>query len=89
MTALCCLKLPRRVRLLAQMLGPSLSGARGPLAMQTAFDQLMDRLGGRSEWTGKLGSRVFPGTVSLVDDPTAKQFAGQDLLGTYEWTKRA
>ncbi len=69
--------------LLAQMLGPSLSGARGPLAMQTAFDQLMDRLGGRSEWTGKLGTRVLPGTVSLVDDPTATQFAGQDLMGTY------
>ncbi len=69
--------------LLAQMLGPSLSGARGPLAMQSSFDQLMDRLGGHSEWTGKLGSRVLPGTVSLVDDPTAKQFAGQDLLGTY------
>jgi predicted Zn-dependent protease len=69
--------------LLAQMLGPSVSGARGPLAMQSSFDQLMDRLGGHSEWTGKLGSRVLPGTVSLVDDPTAKQFAGQDLLGTY------
>jgi TldD protein len=75
---------PAAGSLLAQMLGPSLSGARGPLAMQTAFDQLMDRLGGRSEWTGKLGSRVLPGNVSLLDDPTAKQFQGRDLLGAYE-----
>ncbi|HSZ21239.1 MAG TPA: metallopeptidase TldD-related protein [Candidatus Acidoferrum sp.] len=75
---------PAAGSLLAQMLGPSLSGARGPLAMQTAFDQLMDRLGGRSEWTGKLGSRVLPGPVSLLDDPTAKQFQGRDLLGTYD-----
>jgi TldD protein len=75
---------PAAGSLLAQMLGPSLSGARGPLAMQSAFDQLMDRLGGRSEWTGKLGSRVLPGTVSLLDDPTAKQFQGHDLLGTYD-----
>jgi TldD protein len=75
---------PAAGSLLAQMLGPSLSGARGPLAMQSAFDQLMDRLGGHSEWTGKLGSRVLAGTVSMVDDPTAKQFAGQDLLGTYD-----
>ncbi len=75
---------PAAGSLLAQMLGPSLSGARGPLAMQSAFDQLMDRLGGHSEWTGKLGSRVLGGTVSLVDDPTAKQFAGQDLLGNYD-----
>jgi len=75
---------PAAGSLLAQMLGPSLSGARGPLAMQSAFDQLMDRLGGRSEWTGKLGSRVLPGPVSLLDDPTAKQFQGRDLLGTYD-----
>ena len=75
---------PAAGSLLAQMLGPSLSGARGPLAMQSAFDQLMDRLGGRSEWTGKLGSRVLPGTVSMLDDPTAKQFQGRDLLGTYD-----
>lgn len=69
--------------LLAQVLGPSLSGARGPLAMQSAFEQVMDRLGGRSEWVGKLGTRVFPATASLLDDPAAKQFQGQDLLGTY------
>jgi TldD protein len=75
---------PAAGSLLAQMLSPSLSGARGPLAMQSAFDQLMDRLGGHSEWNGKLGTRVLPGTVSLVDDPTAKQFAGQDLLGNYD-----
>ncbi len=75
---------PAAGSLLVQMLGPSLSGARGPLAMQSAFDQLMDRLGGRSEWIGKLGSRVLPGTVSIVDDPTAKQFQGRDLLGSYE-----
>jgi TldD protein len=75
---------PAAGSLLAQMLGPSLSGARGPLAMQSAFDQLMDRLGGRSEWTGKLGSRVLPGPVSLLDDPTAKQFQGRDLLGAYD-----
>jgi predicted Zn-dependent protease len=74
---------PAAGSLLAQMLEPSLSGARGPLAMQSSFDQLMDRLGGHSEWTGKLGTRVLPGTVSLVDDPSAKQFAGQDLLGAY------
>jgi TldD protein len=75
---------PAAGSLLAQMLGPSLSGARGPLAMQSAFDQIMDRLGGHSDWTGKLGSRVFPGTVSLLDDPTAKQYQGRDLMGTYE-----
>ena len=75
---------PAAGSLIAQMMGPSLSGARGPLAMQSAFDQIMDKLGGRSEWTGKLGSRVLPGTVSLLDDPSAKQFQGRDLMGGYD-----
>jgi TldD protein len=74
---------PAAGSLLAQMLGTSLSGARGPLATQSGFEQLMERLGGRSEWTGKLGTRVLPANVSIVDDPTVKQFGGQDLLGTY------
>jgi TldD protein len=69
---------------LAQMLAPSLSGARPPLSMVPAFDQMMDRMGARSEWTGRVGTRVFPTTVSLVDDPTATQFQGQPLLGNYE-----
>ncbi len=74
---------PAAGSLLAQMLGPSISGARAPLATQARFDQMMDQLGGHSDWTGKLGSRVLPGTVSLVDDPTATQFAGKDLVGSY------
>jgi TldD protein len=68
---------------LAQMLAPSLSGARPPLSMVPAFDQMMDRMGARSEWTGRVGTRVFPTNVSLVDDPTASQFQGQPLLGNY------
>src|SRR5258708_513463 len=39
---------PAAGSLLAQMLGPSLCGARGPLATQSDFEQLIDRLGGRS-----------------------------------------
>lgn len=69
---------------LAQILAPSLSGARPPLSMVPAFDEMMDRMGARSEWTGRVGTRVFPTTVSLVDDPTATEFQGQPLLGTYE-----
>jgi TldD protein len=69
---------------LAQLLAPSLSGARQPLSMVPAFDQMLDRIGGRSEWTGRVGTRVFPTTVSLVDDPTATEFQGQPLLGAYQ-----
>jgi hypothetical protein len=69
---------------LAQMLAPSLSGARPPLSMMRAFDQIMERMGGRSEWSGRVGARVLPASVTLVDDPTAKDFKSQWLPGNYE-----
>ena len=72
---------PAAGSLLAQMLGPSLSGARGPLAMQSAFDQLMDRLGGRSEWTGKLGTRVFPRHRFPGGRPDRKTICGAGPAG--------
>jgi hypothetical protein len=75
---------PASAALLAQMLGPSLSGARPPLAMQTMFEQMMERLGGRSEWTGRLSTRVLPQGVTLKDDPTAKEYKGTALIGGYE-----
>lgn len=75
---------PAAGSLLVQMLGPSLSGARPPLSMLPMFDQLMERMGGRSEWTGRVGTRVLPQSVTLVDDPTAKEFRSQPLVGNYE-----
>jgi len=70
--------------LLAQLLGPSISGARPPLSMMPMFDQLMERMGGRSEWSNRLNTRVLPPSVTLVDDPTATEFQGTPLLGHYE-----
>jgi predicted Zn-dependent protease len=69
--------------LLAQVLGPSLSGARPPLAFQPVVDQLMSSLGARSDWSGKLESRVLPLTVTLVDDPLLKDYQGTPLIGSY------
>ena len=69
--------------LLAEVLGPSLSGARPPVAFQPVVDQLMSSLGAHSEWSGKVNSRVLPQTVSLVDDPFAKDFKGTPLIGGY------
>ena len=70
--------------LLAQLLPPSLSGARPPLSMNTRFEQMMQALGGRSEWMGRIGQRVLPLSVGLTDDPTAQQFQGHDLIASYE-----
>ncbi len=75
---------PAAGALLAQLLAPSVSGARPPLSMLPMFEQIMERMGGRSEWSGRLGTRVLPPGVTLVDDPTAKEFQGQPLLGSYE-----
>src|SRR5712692_7460578 len=69
--------------LLAQILGPAMNGARPPLAFQPVVEQLLSGLGGKSDWTGRIGSRVLPPTVSLVDDPSAKEFHGTPLLGGY------
>lgn len=69
--------------LLAQTLEASLSGARPPLSMLPRFDEIMEGLGGRSEWTGRVNTRVLPQTVSLTDDPTMTAFNGQPLLGGY------
>ena len=69
--------------LLAQVLGPSLSGARPPVAFQPVVDQLMSSLGARSDWTGKINSRVLPPTVTLIDDPSAKDYKGTPLIGGY------
>jgi TldD protein len=69
--------------LLAQVLGPSLNGARPPVAFQPVVDQLMNSLGARSDWTGKINARVMPNTVTLIDDPTAKDYKGAPLVGSY------
>jgi predicted Zn-dependent protease len=69
--------------LIAQVLGPSLSGARAPLAFQPVMDQMMSSLGARSDWSGKVDSRVLPATVSLIDDPLMKDFKGSPLIGSY------
>jgi predicted Zn-dependent protease len=69
--------------LLAQVLGPALNGARPPVSFTPVMEQMLNGLGGKSDWIGRLGARVFPASVSLVDDPGAKEFNGVPLLGKY------
>ena len=74
---------PATAALLAQLLGPSLGGARPLLSANSRFDQMQQALGGRSEWSGRIGQRVMPNGFSLVEDPTVKDFQGQELIGSY------
>src|SRR4029077_9376104 len=62
--------------LLAQVLGPAMNGSRPPLAFQPVGEEMVEGLGGKSDWSGRIGSRVLPPTVSLVDDPAAKEYHG-------------
>jgi len=74
---------PAAASVLAQLLAPSITGARPPLAATEEFDEFMQRFGGRSEWSGRVGTRVLPAGVTLVDDPGSGEFRGQALLGAY------
>ncbi len=69
--------------LLAQVLGPALNGARPPVSFTPMMEQLLTGLGGKSDWVTRLGARVLPSSITLVDDPGAKDFHGTPLLGGY------
>jgi predicted Zn-dependent protease len=47
------------------------------------MEQLLTGLGGKSDWVSRVGARVLPVGVSLVDDPSLKDFQGTPLLGGY------
>jgi predicted Zn-dependent protease len=70
--------------LLAEALGPAMNGARPPVSFQPIVEQMLSGLGSNSDWTGRLGARVLPSSVTLVDDPGAKEFNGTPLLGGYQ-----
>ena len=69
--------------MLAQMLGPAVNGARPPISFSPVMEQLLGNLGGKSDWVGRLGARVLPSGVTLVDDPGAKDFHGTPLIGGF------
>lgn len=69
--------------LLAEVLGPNLNGARPPIAFRPVMEQFLSNVGGKSDWVGRLGARVLPTSVTIVDDPSAKEYKGTPLLGGY------
>jgi len=69
--------------LLAQVLGPSLNGARPPVSFTPVLEQMLAGLGGKSDWITRIGARVLPASVTLVDDPGAKDYNGKPLVGGY------
>lgn len=69
--------------LMAEVLGPNLNGARPPIAFRPVMEQFLSNIGGKSDWTGRIGARVLPTSVTVTDDPSAKEYKGTALLGGY------
>jgi TldD protein len=69
--------------LVAQVLSPALNGARPPVAFQPVMEQFLSNVGGKSDWVSRIGSRVLPASVTVVDDPSVKEFGGKPLIGGY------
>ena len=69
--------------LIAQVLGPSLNGARPPVAFQPVVDQLMNSLGAAATGLGRLMFAFCRRRLALIDDPSAKDYKGTPLIGSY------
>jgi predicted Zn-dependent protease len=69
--------------LIAEVLGPAINGARPPISFSPVMEQLLTNLGGKSDWVTRIGARVLPTGVTVVDDPTLTNYEGQPLLGGY------
>ncbi len=68
---------------LAQVLGPAVNGARPPISFSPVMEQMLSGMGGKSDWLGRIGSRVLPSSVTLVDDPSSSEFNKTPFFGTY------
>ncbi len=69
--------------LVAQVIGPAVNGARPPISFSPVMEQMLSGLGGKSDWVSRIGARVLPTGITLVDDPGAKDFNGAPLIGGY------
>jgi len=53
------------------------------VAFQPVMEQFLSNVGGKSDWVSRIGTRVLPTSVTVVDDPSAKEFQGHALIGGY------
>jgi TldD protein len=67
-------------QLLAQLLGDNLRSPRKPLAEPGRNSNFLP-----SELDTKIGSRILPDWMDIVDDPTQSAWRGKPLLGFYQY----
>jgi len=68
-------------QLLSQLLVDNISNPRKPLTMDNRFDQYLSD----ARLVRKLNFRIMPEFISIVDDPTIRQYNGLKLKGYYEF----
>jgi len=44
----------------------------------------LSNVGGKSDWVSRIGARVLPTSITVMDDPGAKDFNGKPLIGSYK-----
>jgi TldD protein len=67
-------------QLMAQLLGDNLREPRKPLAEPGRNVNFLP-----SELDTKIGSRILPDWMDVVDDPTQSAWKGKPLIGFYQW----
>jgi hypothetical protein len=76
---------PAAGQLLSDVFAPAIAAARFPVTdeprMEAALTQIFGQLGG-TPLTDKLGGRVMPDFLDVVDRPQLETFAGVSLLGS-------
>lgn len=65
-------------QLFAQVLGSNLAPVRRPVSEPGRTFPVM-----QSELEGRIGSRVLPEWMDVVDDPESQEWKGRELLGSY------
>jgi hypothetical protein len=70
--------------LFAEVFAPALIGRRGMRSGEPGLAMMLERVGSRGEsFVDKIGGRVLPAFLSVVDDPTRSEARGAPLLGGY------
>ncbi|HEY7618079.1 MAG TPA: metallopeptidase TldD-related protein [Terriglobales bacterium] len=71
----------------AQAFAPGLVAARRPTTedprFEMFFDQMLAQFGGGSNLLDRIGGRVLPDFVDLLDDPRLQNYQGAKLAGSY------
>ena len=72
--------------LFSQQFAPALAAQRRPGTGDPSMSMMLERAAGRGggSFSEKIGSRVLPEFLTVIDDPTAREQRGVPLLGTFK-----